>query len=785
MAKFNTLAGGYYGKLGATVGQRWKNLRTVRAYVVPHNPQTEVQQANRRRFSDCVFYAQLAGQMNQKVTCFDTVSKTLWNARMSAARGYQDLGYTEMDRIPLYPENFSVPNHIATASISNIIDETHIEVTVTGVTLEEERVLTMLLLLPGSGNWKDRLALCIGSNGDNGGQVFTFRLPEGVTIGDGLKARLVSCDDTDSSVDLIASSQIDLPIAGPAYHEFDTTISSVTRSGNIFTFTFGEDFQNGDNSISVASIKGVVNGAWETISNPTVSLINNSGKFAMTYEVTLADNQDLIAFPVGSEVTISEVKSWSASVHTDASNVTESCDSSDLSRTYKNTVSSVSRNGSTYTFTFARSLPSVSSKSGAFTGQAVVNGAFANIAFTGYTVGADTFVWASGIVASQNLPAFASGSYVKPNITIVGNGVTYTPETSSNQNITNGDLSRTYNNTISSVSRSGNTFTVAMAQAFPTGTQQSGTCSVRAVKSGAFVTETISSVTLSTDSFSFTQTTTKDEDIFAFPNGASITFTKTILGNGVSYSAETATAQSVSNSDLSRNISSAPTVDSSSDFIGLDWSLANATGTAESGVSHSARFAPDLAWETQALSDGSWEVGSNKISFSSGVEKDYAFAPTGSYISVPSKSVTANGVTYTLAAQNVPFDSRSWVPQSQNLSGYGRGGSGWFQYNVDGLDTSNMIDCDSVTGDLYDGNIDISDEDSEVYTVTRTGSDDAQWDSLEQLINITANYSPEPDGSQVYTMQDDSMWLWNFEIGGVTFRVQTPLAGMADFEWQD
>ena len=164
MAKFNTLAGGYYGKLGATVGQRWKNIRTVRAYVIPHNPQTEVQQANRQRFSDCVFYAQLAGQMNAKVTAFDTTSKTLWNARMSTARALQDLGYSEMDRLPLYPTTLSVPNIISAATITQIIDETHIQVTVEGIAPTEERVLTMLLLLPGAESWKDRLALCIGSS---------------------------------------------------------------------------------------------------------------------------------------------------------------------------------------------------------------------------------------------------------------------------------------------------------------------------------------------------------------------------------------------------------------------------------------------------------------------------------------------------------------------------------------------------------------------------------------------------------------------------------------------
>ena len=442
MAKFNTLAGGYYGKLGATVGQRWKNIRTVRAYVIPHNPQTETQQANRRRFSDCVFYAQLASQMNAKVTAFDTTSKTLWNARMSTARALQDLGYSEMDRLPLYPTSFSVPNIISSATITQVVDETHIQVTVEGIAPTEERVLTMLLLLPGAESWKDRLALCIGSNGEEGGNIFTFRLPEGLTIPNGTKARFVSCDDTDSLTDLIASAQIDLPIAAPEHHTFDTSITSVTRSGNNFTFTFGEDYQSGDNSITVASLKGVVNGAITTLSNPSVSLINNGGKFAMVYTSEATDNQDLIAFPTGSEVVISEIKSWSSTVHADAENATESFSSDDLTRTYKNTINAYQRNGSVYRFRLSQNLPTVTSKSGAVTGRAVVKGAFSNILLTGYTLGANYLEWDSGIATSENLPAFPSGSTITMSTVIVGNGVTYNPERTTAQAVTSTDLTR-------------------------------------------------------------------------------------------------------------------------------------------------------------------------------------------------------------------------------------------------------------------------------------------------------------------------------------------------------
>ena len=35
MAKQNIISGGFYGKVGELIGQRWKNIRTVRAYTKP------------------------------------------------------------------------------------------------------------------------------------------------------------------------------------------------------------------------------------------------------------------------------------------------------------------------------------------------------------------------------------------------------------------------------------------------------------------------------------------------------------------------------------------------------------------------------------------------------------------------------------------------------------------------------------------------------------------------------------------------------------------------------
>lgn len=116
MAKQNFIAGGYVGKLGETVGQRWKNIRTVRVYVIPHNPRTPAQQACRRKFAESVPYAQIGMQFNAKAPCWEATNKTEWQGRMSVAKVNIDNGVTGRNAIPLFPLGYTPANQITAAA---------------------------------------------------------------------------------------------------------------------------------------------------------------------------------------------------------------------------------------------------------------------------------------------------------------------------------------------------------------------------------------------------------------------------------------------------------------------------------------------------------------------------------------------------------------------------------------------------------------------------------------------------------------------------------------------
>lgn len=212
MAIFNTLAGGYYGKLGATVGQRWKNKRTLRTYVIPANPRTEKQQANRGTFKEAIFYAQVAQAMNPKTKVFDTSTMTLWNKRMSLARSLQTSFARDLERLPLYPESFTPPillerfgEFIEYRSPSEILIEIEEAEELNG------RKIAVAFTEDRENNSPEWWAIGSGIiSAEDGGVWVKFNRPlwegeldpEGENIG---FVRCVSYDETDPTVDFIAS----------------------------------------------------------------------------------------------------------------------------------------------------------------------------------------------------------------------------------------------------------------------------------------------------------------------------------------------------------------------------------------------------------------------------------------------------------------------------------------------------------------------------------------------------------------------------------------------------
>ena len=86
MGKMNLLKANYEGKVGQTVGAKWKNVSTLRTYTKPSNPNTDAQQTVRSGFKAInEFVALFADQIRYK-SALDTSGMSVRNAIVKLAQ---------------------------------------------------------------------------------------------------------------------------------------------------------------------------------------------------------------------------------------------------------------------------------------------------------------------------------------------------------------------------------------------------------------------------------------------------------------------------------------------------------------------------------------------------------------------------------------------------------------------------------------------------------------------------------------------------------------------------
>ena len=544
MAIQNFLSGGYYGKLGATVGQRWKNKRTIRTYVVPANPRTPTQQANRNKFANAVTFAQMGMQMNYYCTLFEDPNFTKWNYRMKVARELKNAGLTDLDLIPLYPITFNPPTLITEITKDKVSGQKHITFAVPNLTLNVDRVLSLMFAIYDEQDQFLGYKLYLGYYYATNPGYIEVDVDDVSEINTHCFVRIISNDDENSTTDLIGSPRLTVGGSTIDIHTFNKTIQSVQKELTGLTITFAEPWVGAPtiNTISF-NLNCVINGKIETLNATSLSLFENNGYCAVTLPHTSATNQFLPAFPSGSGL----------------SNLT------------------VDYEGATWQITIENAEESYSDS----------------------------------------------------------------------------DLTRTFINTVSSISRSGTTFSVVLSETLPFITSNNLTLSIHAVKNGVWIDENVTIASIADKTITFEQSGASGANIYAFPTGATITLGGTITGNGITYSADTQTAQSVSNTDLSRSILSTPTWDptSTSDIaFNVEFGGAVSASSQYMQMVCSGRF-DDRSQSSQSFS---YVGNGSAITFTcTGTLKNYPMSTEGDKISIPRMQFTCNGVTYVLESQEI------------------------------------------------------------------------------------------------------------------------------------
>ena len=651
MAIQNFLSGGYYGKLGATVGQRWKNKRTIRTYVVPNNPRTPSQQANRGKFADAVTYSQIGMQMNYYCALFDDPNMTRWNYRMKVARELKAAGFTDLDLIPLYPMSYTPTILLSDFTRSKVEGNTHITFSCQNLTSEVDRVFSIMFALYTEENEFLGYKLYLGYYYANNPGFIEVDVDDINEINNNCFVRIVSNDDENLSAPLIASSQLKVSGKVIDVHTFDNTIKDVEVTNEGITITFAELWKATPttNTASV-DVKCVVNGSLVTINGTDLMLFNNNGYCALEVEYQTTQSQSLPAFPIGSSIDNLNVdykgETWDITIQ----NASTPYSNSDTNRIFNNTISSIARSGTTFTITLETALPTISTHNLSLSILAVKNGDFVEEDVSISNISGNTITFEQSGATGANIYAFPTGSTITLNGSIVGNGVTYTAGTQYAQEISNTDLSRTFDNTISSIARNETTFTITLANTLPAIENNNLSLYVKAVKNGAFITETISNATVSAKTITFNQSGATGANIYAFPIGSEITLSGSIISKSVTYTASIQTEQAISNTDLNRTFNN------------------TISSIARSGTTFTINFADTLPTVTtnnlslliKAVKNGAFvsdyvtiaTTSAKAMSFNqSGATgaNIYAF-PNGSSITL-SGSVVGNGVTYTANTQ--------------------------------------------------------------------------------------------------------------------------------------
>lgn len=80
MGKMNLLKASWDGRVGETVGAKWKNRKTIRTYAIPSNPKTAAQQAVRGAFKDVNSFVSMFSDQIRYLNALDTAGMSVRNA---------------------------------------------------------------------------------------------------------------------------------------------------------------------------------------------------------------------------------------------------------------------------------------------------------------------------------------------------------------------------------------------------------------------------------------------------------------------------------------------------------------------------------------------------------------------------------------------------------------------------------------------------------------------------------------------------------------------------------
>lgn len=113
MGEINLLKGAYTGKVGKTVGAKWKNLSTVRTLTKPANPNTEAQVTVRTAFKDINAFVARFSDAIKYLSAWNTAGMSVRNAIVKANKDMIDTGTFDKETLQISKGGLAKPTNLA------------------------------------------------------------------------------------------------------------------------------------------------------------------------------------------------------------------------------------------------------------------------------------------------------------------------------------------------------------------------------------------------------------------------------------------------------------------------------------------------------------------------------------------------------------------------------------------------------------------------------------------------------------------------------------------------
>lgn len=141
MGKMNLLKANWEGKVGQTVGAKWKSRSTIRTYTKPSNPDTQAQRTIRTGFTGITSFVALFADQIKYINALNTASMSARNAIIKLNKGQISTGAFDPATLLISKGGLQIPQSFAVTTASGIVSATWTPPTATNFTDKAKAVV--------------------------------------------------------------------------------------------------------------------------------------------------------------------------------------------------------------------------------------------------------------------------------------------------------------------------------------------------------------------------------------------------------------------------------------------------------------------------------------------------------------------------------------------------------------------------------------------------------------------------------------------------------------------